>query len=514
MRVLIFHGYLLRGTGSNVYNANLAPALAGLGHDVHLLCQDRRASELEWVNRYGDWSSGSLEVKELRPPEGPGSVTVYVPEIGGLLPVYVADRYEGFEVKTFPGLSEAELERYIKANVRAVGDVVAQAREPDAALANHLIMGPVILARAGVSFATKVHGSDLSYTVLPHPRFVAFAEEGMRASRAALVGSRHTAEQLWKAVKDPGLPYLTRLGPPGVDVEAFAERAGPQATAGVHELAARLRGSDDALGVLGRDTREAAAALESFADASGPRVLFVGKLIVSKGADLLLAAWPLVARENRGARLLLAGFGEFNVPLALLWKYLTSANFTAAQGIAARGRGLEGGGPDQPLKILSAFLKAPPRGYAEAARAAADTVSISGRLEHSEIAEVMPAADALVMPSTFPEAFGMVAVEAAAAGVLPVSADHSGMLEVTRLLAETVEPKVARLLSFRVDEHAVTAIAERLNGWLGLPEAERKRAGEALARCAAALWSWENVARGVIDASQGRLEGLASVPGQ
>ena len=41
MRVLIFHGYMLRGTGSNIYNASLAPALARLGHEVHLLCQDR-----------------------------------------------------------------------------------------------------------------------------------------------------------------------------------------------------------------------------------------------------------------------------------------------------------------------------------------------------------------------------------------------------------------------------------------------------------------------------------------
>jgi hypothetical protein len=32
VRLLIFHGYLLQGTGSNVYNANLAAALARLGH--------------------------------------------------------------------------------------------------------------------------------------------------------------------------------------------------------------------------------------------------------------------------------------------------------------------------------------------------------------------------------------------------------------------------------------------------------------------------------------------------
>jgi hypothetical protein len=50
MRILIFHGYLLRGTGSNVYNASLARALAGLGHEVHLLCQDRAAHELDWVD--------------------------------------------------------------------------------------------------------------------------------------------------------------------------------------------------------------------------------------------------------------------------------------------------------------------------------------------------------------------------------------------------------------------------------------------------------------------------------
>ncbi|HMC06995.1 MAG TPA: hypothetical protein VKG89_06315, partial [Solirubrobacterales bacterium] len=79
MRVLIFHGYLLRGTGSNVYNASLAQALARLGHEVHLFCQDRRADERPWVGT----ASGSG-----------GSVTVHVPDIGGLLPVYVPDRYE------------------------------------------------------------------------------------------------------------------------------------------------------------------------------------------------------------------------------------------------------------------------------------------------------------------------------------------------------------------------------------------------------------------------------------
>ena len=40
----------------------------------------------------------------------------------------------------------------------------------DAALANHLVMGPAILARADVGpFAAKIHGSALEYTVKPQP---------------------------------------------------------------------------------------------------------------------------------------------------------------------------------------------------------------------------------------------------------------------------------------------------------------------------------------------------------
>ena len=104
MRVLIFHGYLLRGTGSNVYNASLAPALARLGHEVHLLCQDRDAAP----------SSG----------RGAGSVTVHNPESAACCRSTCRTRYEGFEVKTFPELSDAELDRYIDANVTAVREVV------------------------------------------------------------------------------------------------------------------------------------------------------------------------------------------------------------------------------------------------------------------------------------------------------------------------------------------------------------------------------------------------------
>src|SRR3954452_22150025 len=182
MRILVFHGYLLRGTGSNVYNARLAAALARGGATVDLLCQERRARELDFVDAIGTWVDGEPRVEVMREPvrltawgagprvearPEPVRLTAWRPDIGPLLPTYVADRYEGFEAKPFLECTDEEVARYVERNVAAVRDVVARAR-PDVALANRLVMGPVVLACGlddDVPYAVKVHGSALEYTV-------------------------------------------------------------------------------------------------------------------------------------------------------------------------------------------------------------------------------------------------------------------------------------------------------------------------------------------------------------
>ena len=508
MKVLIFHGYLLRGTGSNVYNASVATALAIMGHEVHLLCQDRRAGELSWVDRVGTWDGGKLGIGAAGGGSGPGTVTAYVPDIGGLLPVYVADEYEGFRVKTFADLTDHELGVYLDANVAAVRDVARRMGGVDAALANHLVMGPAILARAGLRFAVKIHGSALEYTVKPHAeRFLPYAREGMDAASGVLVGSGHTAASLWEALDDPEVPSKTRLGPPGADIELFSPIPRSEAAPRLRELAAKLRAAPGDDSSWDRDPEEAARAIEEFADATGPRVVFIGKLIVSKGVDLLLAAWPLVHAANPGARLLLVGFGEYEETTRRLWGALETADLDTVREIAARGRGLEGG-EEAPLAMLLAFLDDLPPDYAASAQAATGTVAFAGRLEHDEVGRLVPAADVLVMPSTFPESFGMVAAEAAAAGTPPVSANHSGMAEVSRELAAGLPSAASGLVSFDLDDEAVRSLAGRIIGWLGLDPETHAAALAALREVAASRWSWEGVARTILAASAGELEDL------
>jgi glycosyltransferase involved in cell wall biosynthesis len=547
VRILVFHGYLLAGTGSNVYNARLAAAFVELGHDVHLLSQDRHAEQQSFVDAVGDWDTGELHVRDVRPAgvEAPIRCTVYRPNIGALLPVYVADRYEGIEARTFAECSDEEIARYVEANVLAVRELV-ELVAPDVALANHLVMGPVILARAlggEVPYAVKVHGSALEYTVKPEPeRFLALAREGVGGASGILVGSHHTAASLWQALADPDVERRTRLGPPGVDVERFVPRPREEAVAGVHALAARLRDDDASVrrqparqapageqegaepasaeqaaagqaDAFTRDKGAAARALSELRPEQDRLVAFVGKLIVSKGVDLLLAAWPLVLERVLSAQLVVVGFGAYREGFERLRAALAAGDLAAARELALAGRSLEGDASDtRPLCHLLAFLdgldEEQQARYVAAARALGERVVLTGRLEHDELAELLPACEAIVVPSTFPEAFGMVAAEAAACGALPISAAHSGLAEVSSALAEAVPSELVGLLSFPVDDDAVAALAARIVGWLTADDEARERTRAGLVETVRKRWSWQGVARGVIAAARGELDEL------
>jgi glycosyltransferase involved in cell wall biosynthesis len=102
----------------------------------------------------------------------------------------------------------------------------------------------------------------------------------------------------------------------------------------------------------------------------------------------------------------------------------------------------------------------------------------------------------------------MVAAEAAAAGALPVVANHSGLGEVARTLAQAVAPEARALLSFELGDSAVDELADALSGWLAAPEDLRARTREAIVEATRARYSWDGVARTVIAAARGELDGL------
>src|SRR5207245_2876662 len=121
-----------------------------------------------------------------------------------------------------------------------------------------------------------------------------------------------------------------------------------------------------------------------------------------------------------------AGFGAYRPALTGLAMALADGDLASARVIASRGRELEGGPPGE-LSYLAAFLDglggARRAEYLSAAGPAMRRLHFAGRIEHADVSELMCASDALVVPSTFPEAFGMVVAEGACCGAVPVSAD-------------------------------------------------------------------------------------------
>ena len=407
MRILFWHGYLLSGTGSNIYTQAIARAWSRDGHDVVVVCQEPEP---------GRFDLGGASV--LRPD---------LPE--RLLPVFVIDRYDGLEPRLLQDMTADERARYVEANARAVRDLLPA----DLVFANHVLPGAAVAAATGARFAVKAHGSELEYSIRQSPALAAEAEAVLGRAERVFVGSAHIRDVLEQVV---GPVRHVDVVPPGVDVEEFRPRARADALADLlDECRSDPPNPGDAHERLPDEGN--AARLERFFDSSKPTVLYFGKLLYNKGVHLLLEALHGV-----DARALVVGFGDYRQRLEELAP--TGALFT-------------------------------------------------GALEHRHLVHLIPLADVVVVPSVFPEAFGMVAAEAAAAGCPPIVARHSGLAEVADGLEQAYPERHRRLASFAQGDSV--ELQERLHDLLALPLEERKELGAAARTVAVERWSWEVVAR-------------------
>ena len=405
MKILLWHGYLLGGTGSNVYTRQLAREWSRAEHEVVVFCQESHPERHDV-----------------------GAARVVKPDVDGLLPVFVLDRYEGYEVKLLQDCTRAELDRWVEANAAAL-----RAELPaHVVFCNHVLLGGAVGATTGDGYVLKAHGSELEYSMRGRPELERWGAEVLDSARAVFVGSGHIREVL-----EDVCGHVERVHevPPGVDVEEWRPLPREQALAGLIEEARRdppnpgnadERHPDDAN----------AERLAAFLGADEPTVVYFGKLIPQKGVHVLLEAL-----HGLDARLVVVGFGPQRAELERL---------------------------------------APPR------------TLFTGPLEHRHLTKLLPLASVCVVPSIFPEAFGMVAAEAAAAGCPPLVARHSGLAEVAVGLEEEYPERFRRLTSFKTGD--ADELREKVTALLALVPAERDEIATAARRAAVSRWSWASVA--------------------
>jgi glycosyltransferase involved in cell wall biosynthesis len=505
VRVLLWHGWLLEGTGANIYAARVAEAWRRAGHDVVLVCQQRHLRPLGFVDHGGTVDGhGVSELRSTGVAEGPGSVTLIRPEIGSLLPVFVYDEYEGFtEVKTFLDLTDDELGSYLERNTRAL-ERVAGWRRPDAVVTGHAMAGPPITRRAlgPGTYVAKVHGSDIEYAAREQERYRDLAREGLEGARWVTGGSRDVLARAQEVA--PAIDGRTRVIPPGVDVDRWRPRPradalvaaasllrsdpglargrGPDTDARVAEALASRQGAElDRLAQSYDQTAPDPGApdvLRDLASYRGPMVGYLGKLIPQKGVERFVEALALLDPEVRG---LVVGFGTFREWLTALVTAIDRGDVNAHRWLAETS----------PMQ-----LELSP-GEVRAAAGLAGRISFTGRLDHRYAPEAIAAVDVLVVPSTLKEAFGMVAAEGAAAGALPLVAHHSSLAEVAAALESAAG--ASGVFSFEPGPGATARIAAGIERLLSIRDADAIR--ERTRTHVATEWTWDRTAARLLEAA-------------
>jgi glycosyltransferase involved in cell wall biosynthesis len=413
VRILLWHGYLLGGTGSNVYTRQLAREWSRAGHEVTVLCQEPHP-ELHDV----------------------GSAEVVRPDVGRLLPTFVLDHYEGYEPKLLQDCTRAELDAWVEANARAVRERLPA----DLVFCNHVLLGGAVGAATGTRYSVKAHGSELEYSMRGRPELEAWGREVLGTAETVFVGSAHIREVLEEVC---GHVDRVREVPPGVDVELWRPQPRDQALAALVVESERdppnPGNTNERLPDEGNAER-----LAAFLAGDEPTVVYFGKLLHNKGVHVLLEAL-----DGIDARTVIVGFGDYRKELEAL---------------------------ADPARTL-----------------------FTGPLEHRHLVHLLALADACVVPSIFPEAFGMVAAEAAATGCPPLVARHSGLAEIAAGLEEEYPPGLRHLAGFATGD--ADDLREKLRALLVLAPAERAEISAAARRATVERWSWAGVSERLLDAS-------------
>jgi glycosyltransferase involved in cell wall biosynthesis len=409
VKILLWHGYLLGGTGSNVYTRMLAREWSRAGHEVVVLCQEPHPERFDV-----------------------GGATVVRPELPGALPVFVLDRYEDLEARYLQDFAPEDLDAYVEANAAALREHLPA----DYVLVNHVLPGAAVGAAAGGAFSVKAHGSELEYSLRGDPALAARARACLDRADAVFAGSEHVESVLAEVVGPGAYSERVKIVPPGVDVEEFRPEARAEALAGL--LAEARRDPPNPGRAQERlPDPDNADRLARFLAGPGPTVVYVGKLSSEKGADLLLEGLRGV-----DARTVMVGFGPLREELE--------------------------------------------------ARASGRPTLFTGPLEHRHLRHLWALADVSVTPSVFPEAFGMVAAEAAACGSPPLVARHSGLAEIAAGVEAEYPPERRGLAGFRPAD--ADDLAATLNALLALPAGERRALGTAARRAVVGRWGWPRVA--------------------
>lgn len=537
MAILITHGYLLTGTGSNLYVNNLVRELVRKGQDVILVCQDFDPKQIDFINEVYEFDASNTNCILTDKKDTPfkGVCKCYKPNLNGFLPVYVYDHYQGFEVKEFTSCTTEETMRYVDQNLNAMRCIVRD-NKVEVINTNHMVMFPYIATQlkkeVKFKFVITVHGSALNFTVKKDKRFEAYAIESLLVVDEIVVDSLHADEELKEFLHDVKLERLIEkieIIPAGVDVSSFGianESRGKLVADFVSSIEENVNASE------GRNTENSTKILNSSfteenlnalvdevrksydyrgidkdaitkikqVDLSGNNIMFVGKYLWTKGIYLILLAIPKILKEKPNSNFIIAGFGPFREPAEIILNCLATGNIDLLKKVVA-SNSLFHGDEGKQLPLINEILEKYGNEIAADVKALSfdirSKVTFTGILNHKQLVNLLPAMDVQIAPSVFPEAFGMVAIEAASCGVYPVLTYQSAFREIGDQIRELVDGRV-KINNVDLNENASANIAHNVIAYLNekdkMSVTQLSEFKDSLRKLVVDNYSWEGIA--------------------
>lgn|GEM_PF-3021304 len=468
MNILYWHGYLLSGSGSNIYAFNVVKELSK-NNNVFLFSQEKEL--LKGFDQHWEYtSSGDIKKNILRTQTKNPLINV-TPYIGDLLPVFVKDTYKNFTVKTFPELTSSELDSYIRYNVETLKEFLVE-NKIDLIFCNHLAISPYIMKLAteelGIPYVVVGHGSSLNYTIAVDDRYRDLSAQGLIGCKKVVFQSKYFFNRTLEVYNTPQISALVKekgaIIPCGINQEVFSHilkkgdflnLVNNTPKTGFSSTDSRdffnLGKEENSVNNIIEEVQRISSKVESFSSIDkelhskldlphdGPVIAFVGRFIYSKGPHLFLMTLPYILREFPKAKILLIGSGKIRGVLEVLLSAVKNKNLSLLMNFSEEGQKLEEGTTFDELFYFKCFMEELTASgkieeYLELASAInMDQIIFTGNLSHELLPTVLSNSDVLVVPSIFPESFGMIAIEGMFLGNAPVTFDHSGLSEVIPL---------------------------------------------------------------------------------
>jgi len=454
--ILMFYGYFLSSSGSATYVRNLTLALNKLGQNVILFSQEKQPEKFPFIQKSFVVTGNNLLLNFERKTPFKGKTIHIKADLDGFLPVYVYNPYKDYKtVKEFKDMKKADLDFYFDKLKKAIFLAKRKGilKEVKGIISHHIFPLPFLLQEIFPQppHLTVFHGTDLNYAILKNPLWLKYFEEKPK-NFLFVTASHHGKTEFLKIASKNFVEEKVKIIPPGVDTTLFAPTPNPQKNLlSLKNNLKTLLGKPEVTKIVSEKTKilrqisqekdiqkmillwEKLHQYESShlpelnfqdflerLDLKKPTLVFCGALNWAKGGQFLMLAAPFLFEKISQLQLVFAGSGKLRGFLQSFITALSQKKFKDLEKIIEIAEERETAQKTFPLSLKEVFRENKKALKKLKNLEKINEVAFAGFLEHENLSLLFSLTDVFVGPSLLPESFGMVAVEAAASGAIPI----------------------------------------------------------------------------------------------